>query len=260
MFRLFVVVSVLWAALTIGGIGYLYLTPPAAKRHYDLAQSLLLAGEYEAALKPYGRVLELDPNNYAALYNTGYALAALRRYGEALEHFERALGVKPDDAMALFQKANMLNKLDRAGEAIEVAALVGPDEAIYLKSQHNLACFYEKLGRLAVADSILNTVLRADTTYVLAYISLGRVLRARDDIDGALDAFGKAHGLDPADKWALYEFAKVNHQVGRRQEAVRLLKKYQAIAPVLAKKIQTDSTFKDLSQDELDAVFLRSAD
>jgi len=67
----------------------------AAKMHFRLGRTLLLAGQGRPAIAPLARAVDLDPNDADAHYHLAIALADQRKQREAVEHYCRAVALKP---------------------------------------------------------------------------------------------------------------------------------------------------------------------
>ncbi|EAU67793.1 O-linked N-acetylglucosamine transferase, partial [Stigmatella aurantiaca DW4/3-1] len=57
-----------------------------------------MAGDHQAALQAFDKVLSEDPKHSPALSAKGFSLARLGRAGEALPCFERAIELDPSSA------------------------------------------------------------------------------------------------------------------------------------------------------------------
>ena len=70
------------------------------KVRFEEAVAMLHAKQYEYALPPLHRLLQLDPRMPEAYVNMGYALLGLKRYQAAERFFETAVDLRPyqDDA------------------------------------------------------------------------------------------------------------------------------------------------------------------
>lgn len=79
--------------------------------YYNLAIYLILDEQYQAAIEPFGKALEHDPNHRLALNNYAFLLAdELRQYEEALPLAERAAQLTTD-AYPPAQRADVLDTL-----------------------------------------------------------------------------------------------------------------------------------------------------
>lgn len=60
--------------------------------------------EFEKALEPYNKSLEINPNDITALNNKGVELTGQRKYEKAIKCFDKALEIDPEDIAVLHNK------------------------------------------------------------------------------------------------------------------------------------------------------------
>jgi tetratricopeptide (TPR) repeat protein len=78
-------------------VGLVQQDPKNMEALFELGETYFLAGEWQAAIDWFGRVLELDPNNVHAKTDVGTASFNLGRYEEAKASWLSGLQVAPDD-------------------------------------------------------------------------------------------------------------------------------------------------------------------
>ncbi|MHB9001475.1 MAG: tetratricopeptide repeat protein, partial [Thermoanaerobaculia bacterium] len=88
-----------------------------------------------------------------------------------------------------------------------------------------------KIGQYAEAERILRDGLRIHTTYLSAWISLGRVLRDTDRNAEAAEVLGKALTLDPGNVVAARLAADAYFALGQKLEALKKYKLVYALLP-----------------------------
>jgi tetratricopeptide (TPR) repeat protein len=100
--------------------GMMKIDSPAAEsyRHFDLASDLTAKGQFEAAIKEWEKVLELDPRNAKAHNNLGAALLEQGNRTEGITHFQKALEVEPDLSEAQGNLGIELFREEKLDEAI----------------------------------------------------------------------------------------------------------------------------------------------
>ena len=128
---------------------------------------------------------------------------------------------------------------------------IGKDDPHYLIAQHNLGCFKEKLGAYDEALTTLREVVRADTTYTIGFISLGRVLNRVARPEEALASYNKARLLDPSNHHIVYAMAKVHVQLGNHEQVLEFLSDAAKYSSDIATRIRADADFSHLSEDDL---------
>jgi tetratricopeptide (TPR) repeat protein len=82
------------------------------------ADQLREAGKVERALDLYGRVVDVDPSNVAALTGRGLCYFDLGRYPPAEASFQAALGIAPDEPDALLGLAETYRWQGKTEDAI----------------------------------------------------------------------------------------------------------------------------------------------
>ncbi|MBC6477679.1 MAG: sigma-70 family RNA polymerase sigma factor [Hormoscilla sp. GM7CHS1pb] len=93
---------------------------PELKVKLLVEQGNLLASarNYEYAIASYEEAIEIEPDNYIAWYNRGYALNKLGRHEEAVASYNKAIKLKPDFSLAWQDRGDVLIDLGRDREAI----------------------------------------------------------------------------------------------------------------------------------------------
>jgi tetratricopeptide (TPR) repeat protein len=104
--------------------------PIYVEAHNDLGATLSGAGEPEAALAEWRKVLQVDPDFMDSLANLGMTLTRLGRDQEALPVLERAVALEPeapDVRLDLGRSALRLGRYPEALAALEAFVALAPD-------------------------------------------------------------------------------------------------------------------------------------
>lgn len=101
------------------------------------------------------------------------------------------------------------------------------------KSRHfyPLAEELRKVGRLDEAEAVLRAGLEHHSTYLSAWIGLGRLLKDKGAYTEALDALMRGLSLDPENVVAAKLLANVYLSMGEKVEAIKKLKLVHALMP-----------------------------
>ena len=124
------------------------IRPRSIEARYNLAIYLQETGfkdskRYEKALSQYTKIIEIDPNNASASFNTGFVyLEYLQDYEAGIEAFTDAIDLLPN----------------------------------YTQAYYNRGLCFESLGNKTEALKNYNTALIIDPTFTSAAIAKGRVL------------------------------------------------------------------------------------
>ena len=96
------------------------LLPFEAVYYHERAKAYLLTEEYELALDDFNRVIEMQPYNSHAHFGRGFAYKNMRDYDKASADFERAKEISPDDPQLILNYKTLFNtkfiKLCEPGE------------------------------------------------------------------------------------------------------------------------------------------------
>lgn len=171
--------AVLFVALTLVVFALLGAAMGACGGRLTEAQRLERAGEWEAALSIYERVLSEDPDDLAALSGAAVALMVLQRFDEALELQERVAAADPDDVQTRLELGfNYLNHQDRPDDAVRVleeAAELDPTA----KNLTFLGQALEQAGEAGEAERVLRRAIETDSLYGYAYSQLAQLLEGQ---------------------------------------------------------------------------------
>lgn len=150
------------------------------------AKGLTAQKQYAAAIPLFARATQLEPDNWDAWFNLGYAQDEIGQRQEALATLEHALALKPNDSATWNNKAFALIRLGRYQEglaAAERATTLQPDNA---DAWNNKASALSNLGRhqetlvamdraLALGETAMRWKNRAE-----ALRALGREAEAKE--------------------------------------------------------------------------------
>ncbi|WP_410509543.1 tetratricopeptide repeat protein [Methanosarcina hadiensis] len=167
------------------------------KSLYDEGVTLYRQGRLRLALQAFDRVLEEDPEDFAALFHKGNSLLKLKRYEGALDTFERALEINPENAGLWTNLGFILTKLERFRDALEA---------------------FEK-------SISLNPVQKN------AWEGKDAVLARINLCEERLEESEKALKKNPGDPDALFELGKIHLRLGEQEKAVQAFKKALEIKP-----------------------------
>ena len=123
------------------------------------------AGDYDAAIQRYRRILEIQPNRLEALNNLAYALAVRRNApAEALPFAQRAAAAAPSNGRVLDTIAwihHLLGNHDIAAKLLEQAVRREPGDA---QIRVHAALVYQAAGQFARARIELDEAARLDSS------------------------------------------------------------------------------------------------
>jgi len=167
----------------------------SAKYLFTLGQSYYNNGSYSLAGDLFDIAVKLDPTLVQAHYLKGNALARLGNAGPAVACYEEAIRMAPDNALYHYQMGQVLSTL----------------------------------GEKARAEAELKRSVELNGAYAQARYELARVYfeSSRDDLARA--QLEEAVKANPNFEGSFYLLSQVYARLGRREDALRVLKQFQAI-------------------------------
>ncbi len=157
----------------------------------------LKAGQSHAARTSYDRYLALCPGDAVALYNRGMALHAEECYAEAAESYRQAIALDPQFAAAYNNLATTLGKLGAHDDALAAhlrSMELAPQEANY---PYNMGLVLFELGRFDDAAQAYARALDLRPSFADAAFNRGNALREGLRLREAIASFDLALALQP---------------------------------------------------------------
>ncbi len=168
--------------------------------------ALLLDGDAAKAVASFNAALELQPELLAARYNRGLAFLRARDYAKA---------------------AADLGKVFAADDAS-----LRPDAA------YHLGIAYDRLGRIAEAETSLERAHKLDPALDAALLYIGALRERRGDLQGAGRAYFEYLNAHPESIAAAFRFGIAAQKAGRTDVAKTYLQRVIAKAPRSAEAVE----------------------
>ena len=166
-----------------------------ARAYTNLASSLLLAEEYEAAEPAYRRALELEP--HAMTYsNLGMLLYTVGRYDEAISTLRNAVSMADQNHLVRSNLGDALRAAGREAEARQVFETA------------------RDLGEQALEVNPNDAFLQMDLAWINAVLG---------DHDVAQDLISRAKDTVPSDPYVHYFDGLIHNHLGKTDEALTAL-------------------------------------
>lgn len=184
------------------------------------------AGELEAAVARYRRVLAAEADQADALHFLGVALHQQGQSQEALTHLGRALALEPEHADAYSNRGNVwkeLGRLDEAEADYRRALALRPDD---VNALNNLGTVQRQRGELAAAVAAFERVLALKPDLAGTWQNLGNALGALDRFDEALAAHREAMRLAPQSADSYRNLGRMLYALGRIDEAGEIYRQW----------------------------------
>jgi tetratricopeptide (TPR) repeat protein len=225
---------------------------PSPKTYFERlshAVALRRSGDLEGAIKEYGELLKLRPDDPDALNYRGIALGHLQRYEEELADYNRSLALRPDDPDTLNNRGIAFRRLQRYEEALadyNRSLELRPDHPNTLNNRGNAL---SDLGRHqeALADYNRSLELRPDDPSTLNNrgLALGYLQRYAE----ALADFNRSLELRPDHADTIYNTACLYSLWERYDEALQWLDKAIARDASCRRDAAGDEDFAGLRAD-----------
>lgn len=211
-------------------------------------------GEMEDVVASCRKVLELAPDNLAALYNLGVALQWLKRHDEAVQTYQELLKRDNRHALAHANLGVALRELGRAAEAetaCRASLQLKPD---MVEAMNTLGLLCKDQGNFDEAMVLFQEALRLRPGYADACYNLGICHEAQGRVDDAATAYkaaavAKANYAEP-----LVRLGAIASQQKRPEEAVDYFRRAIAAKPDSVEALDGLATTL-LEQDNFSAYF-----
>ncbi|MCX7992532.1 MAG: tetratricopeptide repeat protein [Fimbriimonadales bacterium] len=217
----------------------------------EYAQFLTRQGREEEAARLYDQLLQQSPNEVVALM--GKARLAEKRSDaqQALELYLKVLEQDPQNDIALLGAAAMYQKLNQTEPAVDIYRRMTLGETPHPLAFSSLLTLYREQGRNDEAIEFLKQMAQRHGGRFLPFLAsemlqagkgeealalfqdalkrepnnpqihklLGVIYETLQRPGDALQAYQRAHALDPKDTWTLYHIAQIQIQQGQQAAA-----------------------------------------
>ena len=181
------------------------INPAEAKTYHRQSFRIYdVAGNYERAITPAKKVIDLEPRNETNHYYLGLTYFKLQKYDEAVAAFQQGLAVKPDFAHAWFQIGSAYFNQKKFKEA---------------------AAAYKKYAEFSPDDPS-------------GWLSIGVCYMQLKDHESALEPMKKSVELKPDNAVAQFNLAIVYINLKDNFSAKEIYNKLVTLDPTLAEKLK----------------------
>ena len=195
---------------------------PDYKAHlYDLAYAYEKTGDFSKSIQYYLKYLEEDPFSDSAWYNLGIIYNKLQQYEKALEAYDFALAINSNNTFALFNKGNILSTLERYQEAISVYHEYIENEHDSFEALTYLGECYEKNNDIILAKKYYQEAIEIEPEYPDPWIGLGVLELKNNNPDDSLIYLRKAVRLDDENPEIWYFLGKAHYMKDEKKAALR---------------------------------------
>lgn len=170
--------------------------PDVASYYVNQGITFEKAGDLEAAIKSLETALQLEPQNYGTWYRIGLILRNSGNINKAEDAFSKA-------------------------RAIKVTSDV----------ENALGSIYLKRSKVQEAEQFFKNAITLEPKNPVGHFNLGVVHQQKRDWAGAETELTRAIDADPSMFAAYYNLALAEKELGKKEKAQMLLKKYLTLLP-----------------------------
>lgn len=174
--------------------------PRNTQNYMYIATVYLQQGKIDEAKQMYEKALEINPRNPFAWNCLGEIFFLKNNLGEALECFKRAVKIAPESFSLHYNLAGAAIKLkefELAEKAINEAKLLEPYSE---KTDYLFGLFYSAKADYKAAIKFYKLACSKNPSFARGFNALGVALMKEGKNKEALEAFKKAHSLEPNNK------------------------------------------------------------
>jgi len=195
---------------------------PEFKAHlYDMAYAYEKIESYDDSIKYYLKYLDEEPFSDSAWYNLGIIYNKLEAYDKAMEAYDYALAINSQNTFAIFNKGNILSNLERYSDAIPVYHEYLENEPDSFEAMTYLAECYEKVGEVIMARKYYQEAIELAPEFADPWFGLGVIALNTGNTDDSLIFFRKAVRLDDENPEIWYLLGKAHYSKGEKKAALR---------------------------------------
>jgi len=188
---------------------------------YDLAYAYDKTGDYDSAISYYLKYLDNEPFSDSAWYNLGIIYNKLDDFEKALEAYDFALAINSQNTFAIFNKGNILCNLGRYAEAIPVYHEYLENEPESFETLTYLAECYEKTGDFILARKYYHEAIDLAPEYADPWFGLGIIALQTGNPDESMIFLRKAVRLDDENPEIWYMLGKAHYAKAEKKAALR---------------------------------------
>ncbi|CAD8106176.1 unnamed protein product [Paramecium primaurelia] len=196
-----------------------------SKQIYAKCQDLIQENKFKESIQLLDKSIQLDLNNYQALWCKGSCLKDLGRYEDAIIWFEKALTINPQHVNSLWDKGVCLRMLNRYEDAI-----IWLDKVLVINPKDINSLFYkgsclQMLGRYEDSIIWLDKALAINPKDVNSLFYKGTCLRKMKRFNDSLKYLDQALSINPNHAFSLGAKGQLLEDQQKYEEAVLLYEK-----------------------------------
>lgn len=203
----------------------------------NLGEAYFKEGKYTPALKELLKALEMNPDDPYTHYTLGLTYMAKEKPGMAVPHFEEAIELKPDYAPAINNLGTAYLALEKWDDAINTFKKLTND-LLYATPHYplsNIGFAYYKKGEYETARDYYKKALDQEPSFIIAMYGMGRTQIALGNLKDAMVILKKGEALAPLSPEIQFELGKLYtliNDTGKAKEAFQKVIKLSPDTPL----------------------------
>ena len=199
----------------------------------DLQQGIThhQAGQLDAAIRWYQRVLAADPDNVTALGNMGYGLLTQGKFIDAVAILQKAIAIQPNYPEAYYNLGNAQKAQGKLTAAVASLKKAISLRAHYPEALNNLGNAIKEQGNRIEAAAYMQQAINQNPGFAPAYNNLGVIFIDNCQLDDAITVLQQAVNLNPDFPDAYYNLGTAKQEQGKLDQAIACYSKAIAINP-----------------------------
>ena len=188
---------------------------------YDLGYAYEKINDFENSIMYYHMYLEEEPFSDSAWYNLGIIFNKLEQFDKATEAYDYALAINDQNTFALFNKGNILSNLDRYEEAIPVYHEYLELEPDSFEAMTYLAECYEKCNDPVLAKKYYHEAIDLAPEIADPWFGLGVMALNSGEVEESYIYLRKALKFDDENPEIWFFLGKTHYLKGEKKAALK---------------------------------------
>lgn len=172
------------------------------------------------AVSHWTKLIQSDPDDFAAYVARGLAYRELREYEKAIADYTEAIRLDPKSVAAHLDRGSVWSKKREYDKAIADFTEAIRLDSKYAGAYSNRGAAWQGRGDFDKAIANYNEAIRLDPKDAVLYYNRGHAWQSKSDFDQAIQDYSKALQLDPKFAAAYYNRGRASEYKGKYDDAV----------------------------------------
>jgi tetratricopeptide (TPR) repeat protein len=201
------------------------------RAYHNRGNAYMARGQYDAALKDFGKVVELNPRDAKSYNYRGNVYSAAGRYDEAIIDYSKAIQLKPDLADAYNGRGTAYGNKGYVDAAIaDFDRAIGLDGGM-AEAYYNRGNAHGAKGQMDAAIKDYEQAIGLRPDYADAYNHRGGAYDSKGQFDAAIKDYDQAIELRPSDADVFNNRGNAYQNKGQYDAAIRDYDRAIALQP-----------------------------